>query len=154
MAHKGKAWPLMFRRDINLNVTTYKFGFAEQYDVTPLSLLGSLGTFLNSKPWRCSNPVVDSSGTTEWKSAPIILGAHTYTVVLIEEIRTVVQQLNQCRYEVREGAVIRFARQYFSAAHPIAQGGDISPFGSTTVSTPPIIYDTGASGCQMRPVQW
>src|SRR5215831_13676665 len=142
MAHKGKRWPVMFRRGITLNVTTYKFAFAEQYDVTPDALLGSLGLLINGKSFRCSNPIVDSAGKTIWTSSVHTAGGQSFIVRLIEEIIGPNPQLNFVRWELTDAlGNLMYARQYFRSPNQISAGGTMGPFETTTKTTPGVIYD-------------
>lgn len=48
MAHKGRPWESVFRREFNLNVQTYNFGLAKSYDIHFNPFIGSQPNDLNN----------------------------------------------------------------------------------------------------------
>jgi len=63
MAHVGKFYPVMFRRDFNLNITNNRNGYARAYDGFANDKGGPIGLALNTKPMHCH--VVDEHSTTK-----------------------------------------------------------------------------------------
>lgn len=154
MAHRGKAWPLTFRRDVLLNARTYRFGFAEQYFFTPLGLQGTLGLLLNGHRFRCKDAVETFNAVLTWTSSPETIGGIQIVCKVIEEVLAVPQD-NFMRYEIWGTSLgLLYARQYFAAAHPISEGGFMPMFAHTTHSTPGVIFDTGVSTGTLAPVQY
>lgn len=47
MAHKGKHYPLAWRRDLNLNSSTNRFGLAQFYKFSKCDSTGTIGNFMS-----------------------------------------------------------------------------------------------------------
>lgn len=70
MAHVGKLWPLAFRRDYNLNVSTNQRGLANRYLVQLVVASKGPGLVLDQSRWDLPPPFESPVGTLIWK-APV-----------------------------------------------------------------------------------
>lgn len=158
MAHKGKYWPVHFRRDMTLNCGTSWQRFAASYYLTPRGLLGSLGSALNGRRINCINQSQPTPDSLAWSSNNFLITGATVYARIVMEIQPYTpgnHQFNSMRYELLEASgVLLFARQYFSYPELPTYGLSMSEFANTTTSTPPLIFDTGASGGEAGPIPW
>ena len=69
MAHIGKIWKLLFRRDVNLNVVTNQLGWANRYLLAcQFPFNGGPGTLLENVVFDCGPGVVSFPDTITWPS--------------------------------------------------------------------------------------
>src|SRR5215831_6937317 len=145
MAHKGKNWPLHFRRDMLLNCDTSWQRFAASYYLTPRGLQGNLGVALNGRRISCVNQSQPNKDSLAWSSRDFLAAGvmvHARIVMEIQPPGILPHQINTMRYEISDNAnVLLFARQYFSYPEFPSYGLEMEPFASTTTSTPPLIFD-------------
>ncbi len=74
MAHRGKTYPVHFRRDWNLGVTNNSKGFAKGYYVFTPGGFGSLGAALKGKKFTCVTFDELTFSGLKWKSAKQSVG--------------------------------------------------------------------------------
>jgi len=82
MSHKGSFYPVLFRRDWNLNVLTNDNGYANRYIVTlPQLGTGPAGIWSNST-WDCGPATLAPQNTMLWKADPALkFGVHWWVEV-------------------------------------------------------------------------
>lgn len=86
MAHKGKFYPVLLRRDWNLNVQTNRVGFANRYILTPKYGVTGFGTLPAARIWDVG-PADDSVfGTMRWASPSLNIGPFTFHFIVISTI--------------------------------------------------------------------
>lgn len=74
MAHKGKQWPLHFRRDLSLQVLNYNQGLARTYRVTFFGQTGTVGTAANNHPVDIVQVGPPFGPPARWASLPHVFG--------------------------------------------------------------------------------
>lgn len=80
MAHKGKTWPVLFRRDLNLNVETNDDGWSNRVIVTYPVLPTGFAGFWSLSHWDCGPGGFLPPNLIEWKSELALkFGLHWFT---------------------------------------------------------------------------
>jgi len=123
MAHKGRVWPLGFRRDLNLNLLNNNPGWANRYYVDLLRLPPGIGHALQGSRWDCGPEQVTPGETIFWASDPDIFGPFAYDVILSAPIDGGVSFRK--RIEIREaigGTILRM--EMADDTHPKFPGFD------------------------------
>jgi len=86
MAHKGKIWPVLFRRDMNLNENNYALGWARYYRTFfSFNALG-LGMFISGVDFDCGPDTYPAIDTIVWQSKFKRVGAEFYQLTLTVQI--------------------------------------------------------------------
>jgi len=87
MAHSGKIWPVLFRRDMNLNTgPSYHLGWAKYYRTFfSFNALG-LGMFLSGVDFDCGPDTYPLLGRIVWQSKFKRIGAEFYQLTLTVDI--------------------------------------------------------------------
>jgi hypothetical protein len=80
MAHRGKDWPVLFRRDFNLNVQTYRHGLAEKYHVQIPQFVFPDYPELRNTDWICGTGLYDPPDRIAWNSPLTVLSGRTWQV--------------------------------------------------------------------------
>jgi hypothetical protein len=108
MSHKGKLYPVGFRRDLNLNLDTNQTGWANRYIVTLAQLPPGPGHALEGSTWDCGPEQVTPAETIFWVSDPDIFGPFAFDIILSAPIDGGVSFRRRC--EIREaftGTILR-----------------------------------------------
>lgn len=83
MAHRGKPWPLTFRRDFNLNVNTYRAGLAHDYLLQTHQFMFTDWPLLRNLDWHCG-PATDAVlPRLIWRSEMRTISGHTWRFRLV-----------------------------------------------------------------------
>lgn len=86
MAHSGKQYPVHFRRDFNINLTNFMFGYAKAYFFFWQAYAGDLGVAVGHQEFRCDAVDETSFNGLKWRSPVYVINGHqVYT-----ELRTTV----------------------------------------------------------------
>jgi len=80
MAHRGKDWPVLFRRDFNLNVQTYRHGLAEKYRVQIPQFVFPDYPELRNTDWFCGPGVLQPVADLTWSSPITVLSGRAWQV--------------------------------------------------------------------------
>lgn len=108
MAHIGSAYPVVDRRDFNLNVKTNGQGFAHRYLCTLTRLPPGIGNGLQGTTWDCGPDGVDPIERLFWGSDPRFVGPFVYDTILTATIVNGFEYIK--RFEIREaisGTILR-----------------------------------------------
>jgi len=80
MAHRGKTWPVVFRRDFNLNVQTYRHGLAEKYRVElPVFTFPDYPELRNTQ-WTCGPGALEAPQSLAWLSVVTTLAGRNWQI--------------------------------------------------------------------------
>jgi hypothetical protein len=82
MAHKGQLYPVLFRRDWNLNLVTNKNGFANRYIFTPTDSTTGFGTLCRGQHFDCGPATNRFVSEMHWLSQVIRIGPLSFQVEL------------------------------------------------------------------------
>jgi len=74
MAHVGKLYPVHFRRDFSLDLTSYRFAMPKAFWLRSLQTSGVVGNLLFNKVLPCIEVNALTSINAEWESDVINLG--------------------------------------------------------------------------------
>lgn len=108
MAHKGRLYPVGFRRDLNLNVDNNNVGWANRYLVRLDRLPPGIGHALEGSDWDCGPQQVTPGETIFWVADPDIFAPFSYDVIISAPIDGGVSYRRRC--EIREafsGTILR-----------------------------------------------
>ena len=86
MAHKGKFYPVAFRRDFQLNVSNYSVGYANRYKVVPHGQTTGPGTLLFNVPFDCGPPFIHNFSQRSWLSQVEHILVFDFQVECFQEI--------------------------------------------------------------------
>jgi hypothetical protein len=100
MAHVGKTWPVVNRRDFNLNVPRNDVGWANRYHVTLTILPPGIGNALQGSEWECGPSGVDPIDRMFWGSDPELIGGFVFDVILTASIVDGQRYIKRC--QIRE----------------------------------------------------
>lgn len=92
MAHKGKAYPVALRRDVSLNVRTYRFALASQYDITFIGTDGTVGGPMSGLVVRVTEAPDPSPILIRWNSVQMHISGHDVTIRVDAEVSGLPQQ--------------------------------------------------------------
>jgi hypothetical protein len=79
MAHKGRSYPLAFRRDFNLNVDTNQIGWPIHAELDIKGCSNLFGQGVPDHRVFPKNPVASPPNTYTWTSLPWTVAPHTFT---------------------------------------------------------------------------
>jgi len=74
MAHVGKLYPVHFRRDFSLDLTSYRFAMPKAFWLRSFQTSGVVGNLLSNKVLPCIEVNALTSVNAEWQSDVINLG--------------------------------------------------------------------------------
>lgn len=80
MPHRGRPYPVAYRRDFNLGLQTNNTGWAQSYEVTLRNLGPGPGGGLAGKPFVCGPDTFASPQSIFWTSAPEIMFGFVFVV--------------------------------------------------------------------------
>lgn len=83
MAHAGKRYPVHFRRDFNLNVTTNSVGIAKAYALTSQSGFGVVGQALPGKRFVCITRDETTFPGAIWESESQSVGGRDISILIV-----------------------------------------------------------------------
>jgi hypothetical protein len=78
MAHRGKDWPVVFRRDFNLNSQTYRHGLANRYDVGTQAFTFPDYPELQNTVWDCGPGTLEPPARLAWLSNVRVLAGRSW----------------------------------------------------------------------------
>jgi len=149
MAHKGRLYPVGFRRDLNLNVQTNNSGWANRYLVKINILPAGIGHALVGSTWDCGPEQVTPGDTIFWPSDPDIFAPFVYDVILSAPIDGGVSFRR--RFEIREaigGTILRL--EMINDPFPLLPGFGL--FQSwKAIFFDPFFFDEGGNFNQVNP---
>ena len=86
MAHKGRQWPVAFRRDFNLNVPTNNLGWARRYIGYITFMAQGLGGAVSGVEFDCGPDFQSQPNELDWSSEFKRIGLFFYKMELITQI--------------------------------------------------------------------
>lgn len=101
MAHVGQFFPVLFRRDFNLNVLTNRAGFARRYIATSNFVATGIGAILSGQQFDCGPDTQFDPRTIIWESDLMRLGLFFYRCTLLAQITTDSTYIKQTIYNVQ-----------------------------------------------------
>lgn len=86
MAHAGKLYPVLFRRDWNLNIETNRQGWANRYIFTPLDETTGFGTLIRGRRFDCGPATNSFVSLMTWTSQVEHIGIFDFQIALHADI--------------------------------------------------------------------
>jgi len=117
MAHVGKDWPVLFRRDFNLNVQTYRHGLAEKYRVQIPPFVFPDYPELRNTNWVCGAGHLDTVPGIAWDSPVTVLSGRTWQVHLLGTLSGTALELFTPSWQLRLNGTIAIAYELRAANH-------------------------------------
>lgn len=82
MSHKGKFYPVLFRRDWNVNLVTNRNGFANRYIFTERDSTTGFGVLIRGRKFDCGPATNRFVSEMHWLSQVISIGIFDFQVEL------------------------------------------------------------------------
>jgi len=127
MAHKGKIYPVLFRRDFNLNIFDNDIGWARRYLAKTTFNATGKGRLLSDFVFDCGPDTYPVVNHIEWESDWYDIGLHTYRLTVTVQLVHGSQYIRTLRYdEDVNGTVLdlQFAGE-FPEDHPNFRPGEL-----------------------------
>jgi hypothetical protein len=106
MAHVGITWPVVTRRDFNLNVNSNNVGWANRYKVTLNILPPVIGNGLQGTEWECGPSGVSPIDRMFWASDPDLFGGFVFDVIITASIVDGQRYIKRCQIREAVNGVI------------------------------------------------
>lgn len=86
MAHKGKRWPVLYRRDMNLNVSNNSIGWARRYLTFITWTSSGPGQRLSGFEFDCGPDEYPAIDKIVWRSGFVSVGIDRWQLTLTSQI--------------------------------------------------------------------
>jgi hypothetical protein len=139
MAHAGKFYPVIFRRDWNLNVISNQTGWANRYIVRLFTHTGGFGSAAYPFVYQCGPGVESPFGTMRWSSQVVHTLIFDFQVTLAADFGPTGAFYNKTGKlsELSVGTITSWRQ---GAEKPIDPGWP-TPEGGTTIFWDPLWFD-------------
>jgi len=120
MAHKGSIWPVLYRRDLNLNIQNNSIGWPRRFLGRLDFSVGGVGSIVAGKTFDCGPDFYSQINEIDWQSDFRQIGVAKYRMEILVQVVRNREYFRQVSIGVQNQGTILVCEQFdnFHPDHP------------------------------------